>query len=93
MRRSLYISRRYDKDLIKYMEDNNFDKDFSLEVRKLMRDGIKYRKGGHNANVKTSPVCQSQSPHFKIVVGDKTLFQEVNEERNTSELGSKLDKS
>lgn len=48
MRKSLYISERLDRDLIEYMETNSFYDDFAREVKNLMRDGIKYRRGGND---------------------------------------------
>lgn len=49
------------------MEDNNFAADFSLHVKNLMRDGIRYREGGYPVNAHPSSVvrndCQSPSPH------------------------------
>lgn len=46
MRKNVYFSKRLDTDLVEYMKANNFDEDFAQNVKRLMRDGIKFRNGG-----------------------------------------------
>lgn len=84
MRKSLYISERLDSDLIQYMEENNFYNDFAREVKNLMRDGIKYRRGGNDeikiptqdrptreVSVQTRNVPSSQQTKPKSIMGNK----------------------
>lgn len=65
MRKNLYISERLDKDLISYISQPQFLKDFSNEVRMLMRDGIKFRSGIATTSPITTPVQRVITPKFE----------------------------
>jgi len=72
MRKNIYLSERLDKDLIRYMEENNFDEDFSREVRNLMRDGLKYRNEGILNETMDKDVFQGALLKHKGVVDNTT---------------------
>lgn len=83
-RRSLYLRPTKDKDLIDYITPLLTDFDFSVIVRDLMRDGMKYRLQPVSAAIQTRTVTQSNTPDFSQVVLTKN-------EVSDSDLESRLD--
>lgn len=90
MRKNVYWSERLDQDLVKYMDDNAFEKDFSQAIKKLMRDGIKFRKGetlyAISKNIPENPL-----PKPKSVMGDETPrptvdFSDIEVEKKVVEI-------
>lgn len=97
MRKNVYWSERLDKDLIKYMEDNDFYTDFSQAVKSLMRDGIKYRKGeilyASNQNVFQSSLPKPKSPVVNTTPTKPTIdFSDIKTEKKAVELSELEDR-
>jgi hypothetical protein len=97
MRKNVYWSERLDKDLIQYMEENNFYADFSQAVKSLMRDGIKYRKGeilyANNQNVSQSSLPKPKSPVVNTTPEKPTIdFSDIKTEKKAVELSELEDR-
>ena len=84
VRKNLYISERLDKDLISYINQPQFLKDFSNEVRMLMRDGIKFRSG-----VTTTSSIATTTPIQRVVTPE---FEHKKVKLSTEEVSSMLDR-
>lgn len=78
-RRSIYLRKTKDKDLIQYIDPLLERHDFSDIVRDLMRDGIKYRENKEHALVLQNN--QFTHPQNKQTFEDiKITRKEVDEE-------------
>lgn len=99
MRRNLYISERLDWDLVEYMVENDFDNDFSREVRELLRDGIKYRQGEtmdgtepRRASRRPAKPVRKSAPKPKAVIQkQEEEFEEENYSDETNSLAGDLE--
>lgn len=65
MRKSIYISERLDKDIIQLFRREEFRKDFSQEVKNLLRDGLKWREFDQTRHKDTNSIT--------IRIGDKEV--------------------
>lgn len=81
VRRTLYIRPVKDDDILNYLKPLLEREEFSLIVRELIRDGIKYRSlsykppaqpSGNYENLQNNVVIQSNTPDFSEVKLEKT---------------------
>ena len=100
MRRNLYLSDKRDTDILDELDLENIpDRDFSYEVRKLLRDGIKWRQYEQSNEVEFVPLPsrkqnnENKKHHAKEEEQpeNKVDFELKKKELSDEEIDSKFD--